>query len=76
MVLTYQEQAVIADMKKIGYEDLMKRGLTLEEAAILLEAIYSCAIEGAEMPKSEKDLDHLCNLVKNERKKNDKHVCR
>lgn len=54
-------------------ELMLARGLTLAEAAMLTEAIYSCAIEGGRIPKTKKDWDRLCEMVKLERLTNAEH---
>lgn len=48
-------------------DELLKRGLSFEEASMTLESIYSCAIEGASIPKTKDDWDHLVALIKQKR---------
>lgn len=51
------------------YRELCSRGLTIAEASMVIESIYSCAIEGAKIPSSKKDWDSLVALILQERKK-------
>ena len=44
--------------------ELLKRGLTFQEAAMLCEAISSCAIEGVKEPSTKEDYDRLVEKVR------------
>jgi hypothetical protein len=44
-------------------QELLKRGVSFKKANMMLEAVYSCAIEGAEIPKTSKDVDRLVELL-------------
>lgn len=53
---------------KINYiDEFTKRGLTVRQACMAIEAIYSCAIEGAKKPTTKEELDRLVEMIKNER---------
>lgn len=39
--------------------ELVKRGLSYQEACMMVEAIYSCAIEGIKEPSTKEDYDKL-----------------
>lgn len=46
------------------YEELLKRGIPFNKCGMIIESIYSCAIEGASIPKTKDDWDSLVALIK------------
>lgn len=53
--------------------ELMKRGVGFQDACMLVEAIYSCAIEGVKQPSTKADYDRLAEGVLG-RKEGKKHA--
>ena len=46
-------------------DEFMKRGLSMREAFMLTESVYSCAIEGAKIPTTKEEIDELVKGAKN-----------
>lgn len=46
------------------FSEFVKRGLNYQQAAMLTEAVYSCAIEGGKIPQNSKEIDDLVELIK------------
>lgn len=49
-------------------KELLKRGMSFRDACITVEAINSCAIEGARKPQTKEDWDRLVEDLKEREK--------
>lgn len=61
----------VKKMTEIGkiYDELLKRGIPFHKCPMIIEAIYSSAIEGAKIPSTSKEWDYLIELLKETDKK-------
>lgn len=50
------------------FADVVRCGASFQEACMLMEAMYSCAIEGVALPKNDAELKGLIKMCKEDAK--------